>query len=326
MRLIRGLPQQFTIPNGCVLTFGNFDSVHRGHQAIILRVVELAREQQLPSCVIIFEPQPEEFFRPDDCPARLTCFREKIMLLQALQVDYVAVLYFKYPLALYTAQQFVDDVLVKHFQVQQLVVGEDARFGMDQQGDVNFLMTASRKYGYQLEVHETLLIAADERSSWGASYRISSSLVRQVLREGYLKLAAQLLGRPYSLSGRVVRGNKLARKLDFPTANIYLHRKKSPVLGVYQVKVRGRNGLSKEGIANIGYRPTVRWLNRSSPMLVLEVHLFDFNQDIYGEHLQVELVRKVRDEHFFDTVSALKKQIELDIKQVKEWINHSVLT
>ena len=321
MKIVRGLMNVPKMPKGCVLTFGNFDSVHRGHQSIISRVVDVARQQKIPSCLMIFEPQPEEFFRPDICPARLTRLKEKLKIFQSWPIDYVIVLHFNQAMALLSAQQFLEEILLKRIHMRYLIVGEDCRFGANKQGNIDWLQQVSKQFKFTLEISQTLEIQPEGHPHFAQHHsRVSSTLVRQALAEGDLPLVTQLLGRVYSFSGRVVHGDKRGRSFGFPTANIYLHRKKSPLWGVYWVQVGGLDGQVFNGIANVGYRPTVKKNDDSFRRILLEVHLFDFNQTIYGQSLQIEFIKKIRNEQRFESFELLKKQIQIDIEQVRRLI------
>jgi len=319
MNVSRGLLNLPVFSEGCVVTFGNFDSVHRGHQLLISTLTDAAHKAHLPTCVIVFEPQPEEFFRPYDCPSRLTRLREKLELFQQMKVDHICVLPFNHHVALFSAHEFLIDILILRLRAKQIVVGEDCRFGANHQGNISFLRHEAGEHGIGVTVVETLCMSIKTKDSRKDSdYRVSSTAIRQALQEGDLLLAAQLLGRLYGMSGRVAHGDKRARQLGFPTANIYVHRKKSPLMGVYLIKTRGLDQAEYYGIANIGYRPTAKKHENEFQKLLLEVHLFNFNQDIYGKHLCIEFIRKIRDERRFDSFEALQAQVSQDILDAKQ--------
>ncbi|HGS8158926.1 TPA: bifunctional riboflavin kinase/FAD synthetase, partial [Pseudomonas aeruginosa] len=259
MQLLRGLHNLQPLAGGCVATIGNFDGVHLGHQAILARLRERSLELGVPSCVVIFEPQPREFFSPDSAPVRLTRLREKLELLRGQGVDVVLCLAFNRRLRELSAAEFVRQVLVDGLAVRHLEVGDDFRFGCDRSGDFAFLVNASREQGFTVEAAATVELDG---------VRVSSTRVRQALAEGDLHLAERLLGRPFSLSGRVLHGQKLGRQLGSPTANIQLKRRKAPLNGVYLVSTLV-DGQRCQGVANIGTRPSVNGDGRPH----LEVHL-----------------------------------------------------
>ncbi|MBB72143.1 MAG: bifunctional riboflavin kinase/FMN adenylyltransferase [Legionellales bacterium] len=304
MELIRGLTNLREHHRGCVATIGNFDGVHRGHQDILRQLTTEARERQLPAVVIIFEPHANEFFRGSDASPRLTRLREKIPLLAACGVDYVLLLPFNQQLANVSAHDFVQDILVQGLAVQHLLVGDDFHFGHDRQGDVAYLTQQGQACGFSVAQVSTIT-SQDER--------ISSTAIRMALSVGDLARAEQLLGRPYGMHGRVAHGDKRGRIIGFPTANIYLHRQVSPILGVYAVKVYGLDPEPVYGVANVGNRPTV-----DGSRTLLEIHLFEFDQTIYGHTLRVDFVHKLRDEKKYDSFDALKAQIFKDAQQARE--------
>lgn len=307
MELIRGLQNLKPRHQGCVATIGNFDGVHLGHQAVIRQVMDKAKELGLPVVVITFEPQPQEFFRPDDVPARLTRFREKLLVLESLFVDRVLCLRFNRYLASLTADEFVQRILVKGVGIKYLVVGDDFKFGRDRSGDFEYLQSIGPELGFEVSDTDSFSFAGE---------RVSSTGIRTALETGDLLLAKQMLGRDYGMCGRVAHGDKRGRTIGFPTANIYLHRKSSPLYGVYSVQLHSKHpqigGRVVNGIANVGQRPTV-----GGTRTLLEVHLFDFEADIYGAYVDVTFLQKIRDEHRFESFEALKAQIVRDVEQAK---------
>jgi riboflavin kinase/FMN adenylyltransferase len=307
MELIRGLHNLKSRHQGCVATIGNFDGLHLGHQAVIRQVMEKGRELNLPVVVITFEPQPQEYFRPDEVPSRLTRLREKLLVLESLFVDRVLCLHFNEQLASLTADQFVQQILVHGLGVKYLVVGDDFKFGKGRGGDFEYLQAVGPELGF--EVSDT-----DSFSFAGA--RVSSTSIRSALEAGDMLLAKQMLGRDYGMCGRVAHGDKRGRTIGFPTANIYLHRKSSPLSGVFSVQLHSKHpqigGRVVNGIANVGQRPTV-----GGTRTLLEVHLFDFSGDIYGAYVDVTFLQKIRDEHRFESFEALKAQIARDVEQAK---------
>ncbi|WP_342754864.1 bifunctional riboflavin kinase/FAD synthetase [Pantoea sp. MBD-2R] len=299
MKFIRGIHNLREQHRGCVLTIGNFDGVHRGHQALLARLCEEGRQRHLPVVVMLFEPQPLELFAPERAPARLTRLREKIRYLSEAGVDAVLCLRFDKLFAAQTAQSFVTDLLVDKLGVKFLAVGDDFRFGAGRQGDFLLLQKAGADYNF--DVISTQTFCDDGR-------RISSTAVRQALAEDNLPLAATLLGHPFSISGRVVHGDALGRTIGFPTANLPLRRYVSPVKGVYAVEVHGLGEKPLPGVANIGTRPTVAGLRQQ-----LEVHLLDVAMNLYGRHIEVVLCEKIRNEQRFASLDALKEQIAKDV-------------
>lgn len=305
MELIRGLHNLRPRHHGCVATIGNFDGVHLGHQAVLGQLAEKAEQMSLPSLVITFEPQPQEYFAPDHAKPRLTRLREKLMALRRYAVDRVLCLQFNDALASMPAQAFIDQILLQGLGVRYLVVGDDFRFGRERSGDFAMLQQAGREHGFQVVNMHTFDIEGQ---------RVSSTRIREALARGDLQMAEKLLGRPYRMSGRVAHGDKRGRTIGFPTANIHLHRKATPVEGVYAVEMFGIEGEPVTGVANVGTRPTV-----DGTRSLLEVHLFDFSQNIYGRHVHVNFVHKIRDERRFDSFEALKQQILRDAEDAKDF-------
>ena len=304
MQLVRGLHNLRQAHRGCVATIGNFDGVHLGHQAVFARLCELGRQLGEPATVITFEPQPQEYFVPEAAPARLTRFREKVTAIRATGVDRLLVLEFGARLAAMPAEAFVGDMLVGTLGVRHLYVGDDFRFGQGRQGDVDLRRRAGERHGFAVDRLDTV---AHENA------RISSSRIRAALDEGDFATAAACLGRPYRICGRVVHGRKLGRGIGFPTANVDLHRRVSPVRGVFAVRVLGLDAEPLPGVANVGTRPTVDGGSRDR----LEVHLFDFARDVYGAHVEVEFVEKIREERKFPSFDDLRRQIERDAREAR---------
>ena len=304
MELIRGIHNLRSEHVGCVLTIGNFDGVHRGHQAVLSRLQEQAAQLGLPSCVMVFEQQPLEFFAGDKAPARLSRLRDKYEAIAALNIDRLLCVKFDHAFSELTAADFIEQILVRKLAVKFLVIGDDFRFGLQRRGDFALLMEAGRQYGFQVLSTDTLL--HDQQ-------RVSSTLLREALREGRLEDVTQMLGHPYTITGRVAHGAKLGRTIGFPTANIHLKRLVVPVQGVYAVQVLIADAIHF-GVANIGFRPTVNG-TRSQ----LEVHIFDFKGDLYGKQLQIQVCHKLRDEQKFPSFSALQTQITMDSRQARQW-------
>ena len=301
MEVIRGLHNLREEHRGCVATIGNFDGVHRGHQAILDQCREQASTLQLPVTVVVFEPQPREFFAGDQAPPRLTRLREKVRLLGEAGVEYILCLPFNDALRSLTAVEFIDRVLVEGLGVRHLVVGDDFRFGCDRSGDFNLLAEEGERRGPKgFSVEHTRTFALDDE-------RVSSTRVRTLLASGNFSQAARMLGRPYRLSGRVVADQKLGRTIGVPTANLPLLPLPLALRGVYAVVAQLPDGSRWPGVANIGWRPTV-----GSNRPVLEVHLFDFEGDLYGQRLAVFPCAKLRGEVKFDDFAELKRQIGAD--------------
>lgn len=306
MELIRGLYNLRPLQRGCVVTIGNFDGVHLGHRAVLRQLAEISRELQLPAVVVIFEPQPQEFFAGDAAPPRLTRWREKIQALCDYGVSRVVCLRFNRQLAAMSAQDFIDKLLIEGIAVRYLVVGDDFRFGHKRLGDFALLQAAGGRYGFQV---------ASMRTFTRDNARVSSSRIRAALHAGDLASAATLLGRPYRMTGRVVHGDKRGRELGFPTANIRLQRRVAPLSGIFVVKLFGLGTEPLPGVASVGIRPTF-----GGTQCLLEVHIFDFQQEIYGCYVQVEFLRKLRDEWRFDSSAALIRQMEIDCAQARQFL------
>lgn len=316
MQLIRGISNLHRYPQfnaGCVMTIGNFDGVHQGHQQIIARLLEKSNELKLPSVVMLFEPQPREFFakksqNPTASPARLMRLRDKLFALQNAGVDYVLCIRFNQAFSALSAQDFIENLLVEKLHVKYLSVGDDFHFGAKRAGNFQTLEIAGKQAGFTVE---------NSHSHTLGEQRISSSLVRRALEQDNFTLAEKLLGRKYSIRGRVAHGNKLGRTIGFPTANIMLNRLVTPIQGVYAVQVDTPQGIYN-GIANVGNRPTI---NGTKPLL--EVHIFDFKGDLYGKAISVSFLHKIRNETKFENFEALKAQIEKDVELVQHYFRQA---
>lgn len=300
MEFIRNISQIRPRHQGCIATIGNFDGVHLGHQTVLQQLVTKAKELQLPTVAIIFEPQPMEFFTPNKAPARLTRLREKLLVMQNYGIDRVLCLHFDASFAVLSAEAFIQQVLVNGLEVRHLIVGDDFNFGQKRQGNFATLQQAGKQHGFTVENQHTFILG-DER--------VSSTRVRKALEQGDMQGARQLLGRPYTMCGRIRYGQQMGRSIGFPTANIFLHRQVSPLNGVFAVTLHGVTEKPLPGVANLGTRPT---LNGSQ--LLLEVHLFDFKKTIYGHYVKVEFVQKLRNEQRFASLESLKQQIEKDVQ------------
>jgi riboflavin kinase/FMN adenylyltransferase len=296
MRVFRGFSRP--VPGPSAVAIGNFDGVHRGHAALLMRLVDAARQAGLPATILTFEPHPREFFAPESAPARLSTLREKLELLADAGVEQVMVCRFNAGFAALSAQQFIDSVLVAGLRTRHLIIGDDFRFGKARVGDFSLLQSAGAVAGFSVEAMSSVTVDGE---------RASSSAVRKALAAGDMAQAASLLGRPYVIDGNVRHGDKIGRQLGFATANIRIKHNPLPMSGVFAVEVAGLGDKPLPGVANLGIRPT---LGGTRPLL--EVHLFDFDRDIYGAHLSVRFVHKLRNEQRFPNFDALKAQIAAD--------------
>jgi len=308
MELIRGLHNLRPAHRGGVATIGNFDGVHIGHRRILDQVIAEARLRQVPATVILFEPQPTEFFAPDKAPPRLMTLRDKIRALRRAGIDQVLCCRFDERFRSQSAAEFVDNLLVQGLGICFLVVGDDFRFGADRCGDFEYLIKAGQQQGFAVSDTATCEIAGE---------RVSSTRIRATLQQGELDQAAALLGHAYSISGRVRHGDKRGRQLGVPTANLAMRRVQSPVAGVYAVRVNGAGLRGAPGVANVGTRPTVNGVDNR-----LEVHLLAFNGDLYGRHLEVEFLHFLRPEKKYDGLEALTAAIHIDIDNAKAFFSH----
>jgi riboflavin kinase/FMN adenylyltransferase len=305
LTFVRGLHNLHTPDEKSVVTIGSFDGVHIGHQAILRQVKEASQRLQLPSVAMTFEPQPKEYFSAEKAPARLMRLREKMDALLESGVDRVVCLQFNRQLRNLSAADFIDQVLVRGLAVRHLIVGDDFHFGCDRSGDFARLQQKGMQCGF--DVQDTATVEVEGQ-------RVSSTLVREVVEKADFVRAAELLGRPFSISGVVGYGQQLGRELGFPTANVQLNRFSAPLSGVFAVKVNIA-GTVYCCAANVGLRPTVGDLLKP----ILEVHLLDFAGDLYGQRIAVEFVHKIRDEVKFTTVEKLVATITGDIQRIREW-------
>lgn len=304
---------------GCVASIGKFDGVHRGHLQIVEQLNTKARQYDVPSLVIVIEPHPEEFFAADvrDCPPRLSEAGEKLALLKAAGADLVYLLRFDAALSQLSPEAYVSDILVQKLNVQCLIIGNDFRFGHQRRGDYALLQTMGKRHGFSVVETESVQLGAQ---------RISSTFIRECLAAADFETVTQALGRPYSISGRVMKGRQLGRQLGFPTANLALNRRNIPLHGVYACQCRvtlpvadainsKTEAMSVRGVANIGYRPTVEKQGEA----MLEVHLLDFEQDIYEAEMSVTFCHLIRSEQKFDSLEQLQMQIGCDIQAAEAW-------
>jgi riboflavin kinase / FMN adenylyltransferase len=304
MRLALGLNSPHLPLPACVATIGNFDGVHLGHRAVIDRLATEGRRLRLPVCVVLFEPQPREYFDPANAPPRLMRLREKVDRLSELPVDLTLILRFNAVLASLTPEAFIATILIRALNTKYLVIGDDFRFGRRRAGDFSLLQEHGARTGFAV---------ADTPSVEIDGERVSSTLIREALLAGELDRAARLLGKPYEVCGRIIHGQKRGRDIGFPTANLLMQRKNTPVQGVFAVTMRGLGGTPRPGVANVGSRPTVT----GDDTVLLETHLLDFSGDLYGKRVEVEFHRKLREERRFDGIPALSAQIEQDIQAAR---------
>lgn len=287
----------------CVATIGNFDGMHVGHVAMLKMVQAQAQTLQLASAVIVFEPQPAEYFQSNPAPGRLMRLRDKLEFLRALGLDQVCCVRFDEQVATLSAADFIQRYLIERWSVRQLIIGEDFRFGHQRQGDVALLQQSS---AFQVTPFPAYCLDG---------IRVSSSAIRQALHGDDFSQAQQYLGRAFTLQGKVIPGDQRGRLLQFPTANMALHRRTTPLKGVYAVRIYGVPQQEVLfGVANIGHRPTV-----GDQQCLLEVHIFDFNQPLYGLRLSIEFCHKIREQQAFASLSALQQQIHLDCQVARNF-------
>ena len=292
------------------VTIGNFDGLHVGHQTMLARLQHIARARNLPTCVLSFEPHPREFFTPADAPARLSSLREKADRLHQLGIDRLHIFHFIRPFAALNAAEFIQRVLVDTVHARYVLVGDDFRYGAQRAGDFALLANSGPTLGFDADALPTVELAGE---------RASSTAVRNALAAGDLAHASRLLGRPYSICGRVVHGDQLGRELGYPTANIQFKLNRPPLAGIFAVTVSGINGQTLPGVASLGVRPTVK---NAGAVPVLEVHLFDFNTDIYGQRVRVDFLHKLRDEAKYPDLPTLVAQIGRDVEDAKHYLAH----
>jgi riboflavin kinase/FMN adenylyltransferase len=305
MELIRGLHNLRPRHQGCVTTIGAFDGVHFGHQAVLQQLIDKGKALGLPTAVVVFEPLPREYFAPKQAPARLMSFSEKFLAFKALGIDRVLRVPFTPTFREMGAKEFIHRVFVEGLGAQHIIVGDDLRFGRNRGGNFDLLAAEGVIHGFDVVATDTLIIRGE---------RVSSTRIRKALEDSDFELAEALLGKSYSIAGRVVFGQQLGRQLDAPTANVKLRRIRAPMSGVYAVEVM-IDQRCLTGVANVGTRPTVD----DSLQAILEVHLLDFNDNIYGKKIKVTFRKKIRNEQKFDSVDELKKQIHKDIETGRQF-------
>jgi riboflavin kinase/FMN adenylyltransferase len=306
MELIRGLTNLRERHRGCVVTIGTYDGIHLGHQALLARLNEHAECLMRPAMVLTFEPMPREYLVPQDPPARLTSWRERWRILGRTELDYVWLLRFGAALRNLSGEEFAQ-LLAKELRARVVLVGHDFRFGRNGGATVPMLAEAGKRLGFAVDVVPPVMLDGD---------RVSSSGVRDALARGEFDRARRWLGRPYSMLGRVIQGNRLGRDLGFPTANLRIGRRRAPVAGIFAVRVHGVGGDPLPGVASLGTRPTV-----AGAHTLLEAHVFDFSGDLYGREIEVEFVAKLRDEEYFATLDALVEQMHEDAAQARRILN-----
>ncbi|MEM1173654.1 MAG: bifunctional riboflavin kinase/FAD synthetase [Pseudomonadota bacterium] len=300
MRLVRhlcDLPHAL-LDNGSVMTIGAYDGLHLGHRQLLNRVIETANKRQLPSIVMSFEPTPKEFFSVESPPARLMRFREKFLALQAAGVDLFYCPIFDASMRDISAADFIRRILVHGLQARHIVIGDDFRFARRREGNLDQLERAGAALDYTVERVPSVIVD---------NTRVSSTAIRDALSNGDDAVATRLLGRPYRMSGKVIGGQRLGRELGYPTANVDLRRRQSAVMGIYAVRVHGLDGRVLDGVASVGTRPTFGGVRP-----LLEVHIFDFDEDIYGRFIEVEFIQRLRTELKFDGAAALIEQMHVD--------------
>lgn len=304
MRLVRDHHHRDLCPGGSVVTIGNFDGLHRGHHALLTATQAHAADTGLAMAVVTFEPLSREYFARETPVARLYSAGERLHILRRYEPDLVWLVRFNGALAKLPPRTFVERFLVAGLAAERLIVGDDFRFGRGAEGDMDYLRNVGQELGFEVW-NVTTVVDGD--------LRISSTAVREALLHGDFALAERLLGRPYGIYGRVVRGQRLGRKLGYPTANIRLRRRHAPLHGIYAVRVDGAGLVNHDGVASLGVRPTVS----GDGQMLLEVHLFDFEGELYGRHLEVRFVAKLRDEQRFESLEALTAQMNQDAAQAR---------
>lgn len=307
MQLYRGF-KNWPDSSPAVVTIGNFDGVHLGHQQMFAATRKVADKQQLPATVISFEPLPHEYFTPEAAPPRLHSLRDRVERIKTFGIDRLLLLRFDQALAAMSAEHFIEQILVNKIQARHIIVGDDFRFGRNRKGTYDVLLKHSHSLPYSVEQSNTHLLG---------SQRVSSTRVRETLSAGNLEAAAALLGQPYRISGRVVHGEKVGRQLGFPTANIALGKHRPPLRGVFAVwATHLQTGKRFPSVANLGERPTV-----CGKRLLLEVHALDASPDWYGQHLAVDFIQQIRQEKRFNSLDELKAQISQDANAAREMLS-----
>ena len=298
MEIIRGVHRLLPKHRGSVVSVGNFDGIHLGHQAVLAQLAHIGAERALPTALITFEPHPREFFSAQHAPPRLTRLREKVVELAKSELDRVVILKFDEGLSSMAPSAFIERILVERLGSEVVVMGEDFRFGHRAEGNIDLMREAGAAHGFEVRCHDTHLLDG---------HRVSSTWVRDALAHGDFRMVRRLLGRPYTMCGRVSHGDRIGRTLGYATANISLQRVAPPMYGVFAVRLLGVERHPLPGMASIGHRPTV-----GGRVTLLEVHVFDFSRNIYGRMVTVEFVARLRDEEHFDSLDALRRQMDRD--------------
>ncbi|MSQ56592.1 MAG: bifunctional riboflavin kinase/FAD synthetase [Limnohabitans sp.] len=340
MRIFRGFHHKDLAP-ACALTIGNFDGVHRGHQAMLALLRSEAQHRRLPSCVMTFEPHPRDFFvaqkglPASSAPARIATLRDKLAVLQACDIDQCVILPFNLSLASLSAPSFMQDILARGLGAKYVLVGDDFRFGAQRAGDYNMLTQYGKKLGFDVARMNSFEIpnleAQSKISDSQPTIRVSSSAARDALRRGELNEVTQLLGRPYTLSGHVVHGRKLGRKLQFPTLNIRMGHWNPATSGIFVVQVHDLHSKPLMGVANLGVRPTLDANDSNAGRVLLETHCLEWPQEWdmnhgYGKIIRVDLLHKLHDEKKYDSLEELKKGIAQDIETAQAWYQNYLKT
>jgi len=309
VNVFRG-PTPFSAGPACALSIGNFDGVHRGHRALLKQLVAGAQERGLVSCVMTFEPHPKEFFTPEQAPPRIMNLRDKLAALASIGVDRVVVEHFNSAFARLSPEEFVSEIIVKQLNAKWILIGDDFCYGAKRAGNFASLKAAGQQYGFEVSSIQTILEDGE---------RISSSALRAALAKGDMKLAEKLLGRPYGISGHVIHGQKLGRTLGFPTLNLavanHLHHRKPATTGIFAARVLGLSEKPLPAVASLGIRPTVEDQGR----VLLETHIFDYQEDVYGKIITVELLEKIRDEVKYDDLETLTNAIAADASHARNY-------
>ena len=314
MNVFRG-PIQFSAGPACALTIGNFDGVHRGHRALLKELQAGALKRGLVSCVMTFEPHPKEFFAPEQAPPRILNLRDKLAAFSEIGIDRVVVEHFNAAFARLTPEEFVSEIIVKQLNAKWILIGDDFCYGAKRAGNFTSLQAAGEQYGFEVSSIHTIVENGE---------RISSSALRNALASGDMELAEKLLGRPYGISGHVIHGQKLGRSLGFPTLNLavanHLHHRKPATSGIFTAQVLGLADKPLPAVASLGVRPTVEDQGR----VLLETHIFDYSQDVYGKIITVELLEKIRDEAKYSDLDTLTKAIASDAAHARNYFQKKV--
>jgi riboflavin kinase/FMN adenylyltransferase len=310
MKFIRGIHNLKKINSNTAISIGNFDGVHLGHQKLLSKLYEIGQKNNIPTIVILFEPQPLEFLNHQSSPKRLTILKNKIKYIQLCKIDTILCIKFNEYFSSLSAEKFIKKILIEKLKIKFIIIGDDFRFGSKRNGNINLL----KKIGHQYNFHAIEISALLYKNK----IKISSTNIRKCLLENKIELAKILLGRPFSILGRVKYGNKIGEKLGYPTANISLHENIPLNNGVYAVKVACPFNKNFTGICNIGIKPSFVNLKKNR---LLEVYLFNFNKNLYEKKIEVFLYKKIRDEYFFSSIKKLKKQIQTDVNIVKKYFN-----